>query len=79
MSALDDYSLRKCRNPLCDRRTTAAYCCHACDLAHQGRYEIHESGPLGHAESCNTKHKERSQRRPRTCTIYGSRISKFRV
>lgn len=53
--------LRPCRNPLCNRKTTALYCCGACDKAHKGQYEIYESGPLGHAPSCNEKHVERSE------------------
>lgn len=52
--------LSKCRNPLCDRLTTAAYCCGPCAQAHEGKYEIHQDGPLGHSEPCNQRHKERS-------------------
>jgi hypothetical protein len=43
-----------CANPLCDRSSgPAAYCCEGCERAHRGRYEIHEGGPLGHAEWCD--------------------------
>lgn len=49
----------KCRNSLCDRTTDLmAYCCPACAHAQYGRYEIHESGPLGHSEKCNLTHSE---------------------
>lgn len=48
-----------CENPLCDRQTTAMYCCHGCDQAHAGRYEIHEDGLLGHSAGCNERHAER--------------------
>lgn len=51
--------LKKCENPLCDRLTTAVYCCHQCDLAHERKYEIHENGPLAHSETCNTRADER--------------------
>ncbi len=54
--------LHACTNPLCERQTTALYCCGPCDVAHAKRYEIHEDGPLGHSESCNARHAERSAR-----------------
>lgn len=46
--------LRKCENHLCDYWLigSALYCCGGCARAHEGRYEIHESGPLGHSENC---------------------------
>lgn len=54
--------LKPCRNPLCARRVSSAlYCCAGCAMAHDGRYEIHEDGPLGHSETCNERHAERSQ------------------
>lgn len=53
-------NLHKCANEACDRLTTAYYCCSACGQAAEGRYEIHESGPLGHSEQCDKRHKERS-------------------
>lgn len=52
-------ALHQCRG--CERRTTALYCCHACSLAHEGKYEIHESGILGHSDGCNERHAERSK------------------
>lgn len=55
--APDPEPVVKCRNPLCDRFTGQMnYCCPACANAHYGRYEIHESGPLGHSEKCNLTH-----------------------
>lgn len=46
-----------CRNPLCERRVTVAlYCCAPCAMAHDGGYEIHETGPLAHSEGCNKRH-----------------------
>lgn len=42
-----------CANPLCDRESgPAVYCCPPCEMAHRKRYEIHESGPLGHSATC---------------------------
>lgn len=54
--------LKPCDNNLCDRQTSsgAAFCCHPCGLAHEGSYEIHESGILGHTDGCNQRHAERS-------------------
>lgn len=54
-------SCKKCDNPLCDRWTSAgaSFCCHGCNLAFAGKYEIHEDGPLGHSVECNTRHQER--------------------
>jgi len=48
---------KKCHNPLCDRLVlpSVAYCCGACGDAHEGRYEIHPSGPLGHSDECNAR------------------------
>lgn len=60
---LSDFNLATCRNPLCDRRTTALYCCGSCATAHEGKYEIHESGPLGHSDACNQRHAERGSSR----------------
>ena len=51
--------LKPCDNPLCDRKTTAMYCCAPCDRAHAGRYEIHDDGPLGHSDVCTERHIER--------------------
>jgi hypothetical protein len=52
--------MNKCRNPLCNRETNGrvAFCCRGCGLAHDGRYEIHESGPLGHSAECNCREAE---------------------
>jgi hypothetical protein len=52
---------KKCANNLCERRvkTSVAFCCYPCHRAHDKGYEIHESGILGHADSCNERHKER--------------------
>lgn len=59
---------KKCTNDLCDRktRTSAAYCCYGCSKAHDGLYEIHESGILGHSDLCNEKHRERGPVNPMT-------------
>jgi hypothetical protein len=47
--------LDTCVNPLCDRLAPVGqqYCCPPCNLAHDGRFEIHETGPLGHSVGCN--------------------------
>jgi hypothetical protein len=54
---------KKCNNPMCQRITTirSAFCCAACGAANDGRYEIHEDGPLGHSNSCNERHLERGE------------------
>lgn len=50
------YGDRKCANPLCDFGSgSALYCCNGCALAHEGHYEIHEDGPLGHSERCHRR------------------------
>ena len=66
--------IKKCDNGLCDRIISAGsmYCCPACDLADRGKYEIHESGPLGHAESCNDLWRFR-----RTDPVVRLRIARF--
>lgn len=58
--------LEKCGNPLCNRliKTNGFYaqspfCCNGCKLAYNGKYEIHESGILGHSEFCNIRHERR--------------------
>jgi hypothetical protein len=53
--------LKKCTNSLCDRavKSWTAYCCEPCAQAQEGRYEIHEDGPLGHTLSCQARHAER--------------------
>lgn len=51
--------LKKCDNPECPRLTSAAYCCGSCNAAHDGRYEIHESGPLAHTTTCDERHEAR--------------------
>jgi len=50
-----------CRKPDCDHlvRSTVAYCCLACARADEHRYEIHDSGPLGHSSECLARHRER--------------------
>ena len=60
MTLPDSRPLHDCTNPLCDRKTTAMYCCWPCDVAHAKRYEIHESGPLGHSDSCTARHLART-------------------
>lgn len=50
------HPLNPCRNPLCDRLTTAVYCCPACATAHDGGYEIHEEGSLAHGEDCDRRY-----------------------
>ena len=49
--------LHKCATPDCLRLVSAAsaHCCRACVLAAEGRYEIHEDGPLGHSRSCDER------------------------
>jgi hypothetical protein len=61
-----DRSLKPCVNPLCERFIPVGilYCCHACDLAHEGRYEIHADGPLGHSPTCNDRWAARVKRAP---------------
>jgi hypothetical protein len=53
--------LHKCAKPDCFRLVSAAslYCCTACAQAAEGRYEIHESGPLGHSRWCDQRAAER--------------------
>lgn len=53
--------LKKCENPECKRLVSRGtlYCCGACGEAHWGKYEIHESGILGHSETCNQRHESR--------------------
>lgn len=43
-----------CANHLCDHTSSlgALYCCAPCAQADAGKYEIHESGPLGHSDRC---------------------------
>lgn len=56
------WELKACDNPLCERQTSAgaAYCCDGCSRAHEGRYEIHEDGILGHSAGCNERHAQRN-------------------
>lgn len=51
-----------CANPLCDGlvRPSVAYCCGSCAKAHDGHYEIHENGPLGHTPGCQEIQAERA-------------------
>lgn len=56
--------LDACLNPACLRKTTAMYCCGSCDRAHQGRYEIHEEGPLAHLPSCDERNRDRGEYTP---------------
>jgi hypothetical protein len=60
-----DYKLSPCANPLCERLTTAFYCCGSCDYAHQHKFEIHSGGPLGHSDGCNKRHADRVRRKAR--------------
>lgn len=53
------HRLYPCTNKLCDRITTAMWCCGPCEQADSGGYEIHEDGPLGHTETCDQRHRER--------------------
>lgn len=53
--------LTPCSNALCDRVTGAAYCCAPCAQADRERYEIHESGPLGHTGECSARHAQRER------------------
>lgn len=59
----EQLQLKKCENPECRRLTSALYCCPACDSAHHGKYEIHESGILGHSETCNERYEKRQHLR----------------
>ena len=56
-----DRENKKCDNPGCKRQVHVGthYCCGACAQAHDGKYEIHEDGPLGHSDSCNKRFAER--------------------
>ena len=58
--------LKPCANPECDRATPEGvlYCCGACGKAHDGKYEIHEEGILGHSPDCNQRHERRSKLLP---------------
>jgi phage terminase large subunit GpA-like protein len=51
---------KRCDNPECGRRVGGAveYCCAPCRQAHEGKYEIHESGPLGHSAECEGRVEE---------------------
>jgi hypothetical protein len=53
--------LHKCATPDCFRLVSASslHCCGACALAAEGKYEIHESGPLGHSAWCDERAAER--------------------
>jgi hypothetical protein len=53
-------NLHRCSNLLCDRMTTAEYCCAPCRTAAEDSYEIHDDGPLGHSDGCNKRNKKRS-------------------
>lgn len=53
------HRLHPCATPGCGRPTTSDHCCTPCWSAHDGRYEIHEVGPLAHSEGCE----ERTARR----------------
>ncbi len=48
---------KKCDKPDCDRLVLEGrvYCCHGCMLAAEGKYEIHEDGPLGHSKDCTAR------------------------
>ncbi len=56
------HPLSPCRNKLCERTTTALYCCGRCVDASEGRYEIHEDGPLSHSDKCNERTNEDKDR-----------------
>lgn len=53
--------LYTCRNQLCDRLTTAMFCCPGCAAAH-GLYEIDDTpgSRLGHSDQCDERHARRS-------------------
>lgn len=53
--------LQKCATPDCDRRTTANHCCAPCATAHEGHYEIHETGLLAHSAGCEERTRERER------------------
>lgn len=50
--------LKKCNTPACLHQTSLAswYCCAPCELAHNGRYEIH-----AHTHSCDGRHATRGE------------------
>ena len=58
---MNNAGLHKCETPDCLRLVSAgsAHCCGACALAAAGKYEIHESGPLGHSAWCDERAAER--------------------
>lgn len=53
--------MKKCSNSLCDRavKDWTIYCCEPCAQAHEGSYEIHEDGILGHTSGCEERHAAR--------------------
>lgn len=59
----------------CDRMTAADYCCPACELAHSGNYEIHETGPLAHSDLCNARHLQRGVMYPKHPATVISKIN----
>jgi hypothetical protein len=62
----------KCSNELCFRKVKQgiAYCCNPCGLAAEKKYEIHESGPLGHTPDCNERDILRGTISPRDVLYY---------
>lgn len=52
-----------CATPGCGRMVSreADYCCASCRLAHQGEYEIPETGVLAHSRACNDKDYQRKE------------------
>jgi hypothetical protein len=50
------WELKKCDNPICLRqvRTVYRYCCVPCEVAHEGKFEIHE-----HTSLCDARDSER--------------------
>lgn len=61
MSIIQEY--HKCKKPDCFRKVSkgSLYCCYACSIADEGRYEVHESGQLAHSDDCNQRKSERGE------------------
>jgi len=53
-----------CKNPLCDRIVSnyGLYCCTSCARAHEGKYQIHNGGILGHSEQCKQRAAARAKK-----------------
>lgn len=72
MTFMIGQEFKKCINSLCFRKVKhgVMYCCMACNMADDRRYEIHESGPLGHSPDCNQRDVERGTISPEEAPLY---------